>query len=181
MKTLFNALALGLTLLNTQLVVQVGRAQDGNENKELKYVSVERAYSSLRFNRPVHITGAGDGSNRLFVVEQDGMVHWFDQSKEQPQAKVFLDIRDKISRRGNEEGLIGFAFHPKFSENGLVYCHYSSDSIRTGKGENASNVLAVYRLDSNGASVDPKSEEILLTVEQPYNNHNGGAIAFGKD
>ena len=145
------------------------------------HVGIERAYSQLRFNRPIYLTGAGDGSGRVFVVEQGGVVRWFSQNEQIPTSRVFLDISDRVSRRGNEEGLIGFAFHPEFKTNGQLFCHYSSDSARTGAKQVASNVISRFKISENPNLVDPDSEEVLLTIPQPFENHNGGAMAFGKD
>lgn len=146
-----------------------------------KHVGIERAYSRLRFNRPVYLTGAGDGSDRLFVVEQAGIVRWFSQKEESPSSRVFVDISDRVSRRGNEEGLIGFAFHPNFEENGFVFCHYSSDQHRTGEKNVASNIISRFKISDDPNVVDLETEKVLLTIPQPFANHNGGSIEFGKD
>ena len=149
--------------------------------KKGDHVALERAFSQLRFNRPVYLTGAMDGSNRIFVVEQNGVVMWFDQTAEIPTSKVFLDIQDKVSRKGNEEGLIGFAFHPDFKNNGLVYCHYSADEVRTGKRKVASNLISQFKISEDPNVVDLESEKVLMQVDQPFDNHNGGAMEFGPD
>ena len=73
---------------------------------------VERVYSKLKFQRPVELTHAGDGSNRLFVVEQEGAIRVFEGRPGVREMSVFLDLRDSVSRVGNEEGLLGLAFHP---------------------------------------------------------------------
>ncbi len=156
---------------------------------EGKFVTIKRVFPRLRFDRPVFITGAGDGSGRLFVVEQAGVIRVFDpadhpdkewdelsEKQKEATSEVFLDIRDRISRKGNEEGLIGLAFHPDFENNGQLLIHYSS-SVTDNFG-----VVARFRVDNeNKNRMDPKSEEILLRLKQPYRNHNGGTIAFGKD
>ena len=146
-----------------------------------QHVGIERAYPRLRFNRPVYLTGAGDGSGRLFVIEHAGIVRWFSQTEENPTSLIFLDISDRVSRRGNEEGLNGFAFHPKFKDNGFVYCHYSSDHQRTGDKNVASSIISRFKLSNDQNVVDPTSEKVLLTIPQPFENHNGGAMAFGND
>ena len=151
------------------------------ENNSGHHVGIERAYSQLRFDRPVGLTGAGDGSGRIFVVEQAGVVRWFNQNEEKPTSGVFLDISERVSRRGNEEGLIGFAFHPDFKNNGYVFCHYSSDKDRTGKNQIASNIIARFKISKDPNVVDHSSEKILLTAPQPFANHNGGALEFGPD
>ncbi len=148
---------------------------------EVQHVGIERAYPRLRFNRPVYLTGAGDDSGRLFVVEHAGIVRWFSQTGESPASRIFLDISDRVSRRGNEEGLSGFAFHPKFKDNGFVFCHYSSDRQRTGEKDVASSIISRFKLSDDPNVVDPTSEKVLLTIPQPFENHNGGAMAFGQD
>ncbi len=71
------------------------------------------AFTHLKFKRPVELTFALDGTNRLFVVEQEGIIRVFDNDPQQKRSKVFLDIRDRVLSDGNEEGLLGLAFHPK--------------------------------------------------------------------
>ena len=151
------------------------------EQESRQFVGIERAYSQLRFDRPIYLTGAGDESGRIFVVEQGGVVRWFSKNAEAPTSRVFLDISKLVSRRGNEEGLIGFAFHPDFKNNGQLFCHYSSNAHRTGEKEVASNVISRFTVSNNPNLVQLDSEEILLTIPQPFQNHNGGAMAFGKD
>jgi uncharacterized repeat protein (TIGR03806 family) len=139
-------------------------------------VRLERAFPRLRFERPVQLLGAGDGSGRVFVVEQAGVVRVFPNEADPERSEVFLDISERVSRRGNEEGLIGFAFHPDFARNGEVYAHYSL------AGDEATGILSRFRLDGEDSSrVDPDSEEVLLRQSQPWRNHNGGMIAFGPD
>ncbi len=145
------------------------------------FVTIERVFPQLRFHRPVFLTGCNDDSGRVFVVEQDGIIRVFDKRSPLPGAKVFLDIRDRISRAGNEEGLIGIAFHPDYENNGQFYAHYSSRRDQE-PGKVAPNVLARFMVskdDPNAADRD--SEEIILVQPQPYANHNGGMIAFGAD
>ena len=135
-------------------------------------VGLENAFPKLRFNRPVHLTHVGD--DRVFVVEQNGVVYVFQNDAETSTAKVFLDISDRISRKGNEEGLIGFAFHPDFKSNGQFFVHYSS-SVKDMHG-----IVARYRVRKDDPNVgDPDSEEVILEQKQPFRNHNGGTIAFG--
>ena len=121
--------------------------------------------------QPVHLTHAGDGSGRLFVVEQAGRIRILKDRQLLP--RPFLDIRDQV-RSGGEKGLLSVAFHPRFRENGLFYVNYTS---ATG---GLHTVVSRFRAPK-GAYADRASEKILLTVAQPYGNHNGGQLAFGPD
>ncbi|QDV07188.1 Quinoprotein glucose dehydrogenase B precursor [Planctomycetes bacterium Poly30] len=144
-------------------------------------VDLRRFQPSLRFERPVFLTGAGDRSGRLFVVEQSGVIRVFDGRDEAREAEVFLDISEHVSRAGNEEGLLGLAFHPDYATNGEFFVHFSSTRDADDKGV-ARNVISRFRVDpENPRRADESSEETLLMQRQPYRNHNGGDIAFGPD
>ena len=129
--------------------------------------------------RPIVLTHAGDGSNRVFVATQHGVIHAFPNDQKATETKVFLDIQDRVkySDRTNEEGLLGLAFHPKFKENGEVFVFY------TPKKENNVNVVSRFRLSKGDPSkLDPASEEQILRFENKlFWNHDGGTICFGPD
>lgn len=117
---------------------------------------------------PVHVTHAGDGSGRLFVVEQRGRILLFRAGAllERP----FLDIADRVSCCG-ERGLLSVAFPPDYSSKGHFYVDYTDKSGAT--------VVARYAVADDPDVADRDSEERLLTIPQPYANHNGGQLAFG--
>ncbi len=123
------------------------------------------------FKQPVHLTHAGDGSGRLFVVEQRGVVRVIENGA--LRAEPFLDIRDRVES-GGEKGLLSVAFHPQYAANGRFYVDYTTrdNGLRT-------IVARFERADRNRA--DPQSEQILLNIRQPFANHNGGQLAFGPD
>jgi len=121
------------------------------------------------FTRPLALTNAGD--NRVFVVEQRGFIWAVAWDQDKPQ--VFLDIRDRVNDRANEQGLLGLAFHPSFNENGRFFVNYS--------GANGETIIAEYHTDTNHVVGNSESERELLRIDQPYANHNGGALAFGPD
>jgi glucose/arabinose dehydrogenase len=137
------------------------------------------------FHEPVHIANAGDGSGRLYVVEQEGVVRMIENGKMVPTP--FLDIRDKV-KSGGERGLLSIAFHPHYRDNGYFYVNYTERTslvdaaiARFKSGWSAlETVVSRFKRDTDG-NVDPDSETVLLTVSQPWGNHNGGQLAFGPD
>lgn len=138
-------------------------------------IQVEPAFPDIRFTRPVDLQAAGDGSNRIFVVEQPGVIKVLDTDDANPSATVFLDIRNRVRDAGNEEGLLGLAFHPNYTANGFFFVYYTASSPRR-------SVLARYRVSASDPDRgDVGSEAVLLTQAQPASNHNGGQIAFGPD
>jgi hypothetical protein len=132
------------------------------------------------FTRPVDITGAGDGSNRLFVVEQPGRIRVIDQTTGMIQTSDFIDLRNIVRDAGNEQGLLGLAFHPDFQNNGYFFVNFSSDGeVTPNRGE---TVIARYTATGpNLDVVETDTRKIILTIIQPFSNHNGGGIAFGPD
>ena len=135
---------------------------------------LDRAFPSLRFDMPVELTSPTDGTNRVFVVEQKGRILAFPNKETVKNAVVFLDIIRKVDS-GGEKGLLGLAFHPDFKTNGYFFVNYTRSSP-------LETVISRFRVKSSNPQVaDPSSEEILLRYAQPYSNHNGGKIAFGKD
>ena len=126
--------------------------------------------------RPLTVTHAGDGSGRRFIVEQTGRIYMIE--KDGQKAKIFLDIHEDTRpwKKSNEEGLLGLAFHPRFSETGEFFICYSP--VDAPQAERISR-FHVSAQDPNKA--DQNSEEIVLQFDQPFPNHNGGSIAFGPD
>ncbi|MEM6581509.1 MAG: PQQ-dependent sugar dehydrogenase [Pseudomonadota bacterium] len=126
-------------------------------------------------DRPVVISHAGD--QRLFVVEQAGQIRIVDNDGS-VRPTPFLDIRDKVEDGGNEEGLLGLAFHPDYDSNGYFYVNYIRE---TESGPNRTRI-ARFRVTENEPNVaDTSSELVILEFEQPYSNHNGGDLHFGPD
>ena len=120
-------------------------------------------------NRPVDIQSANDGSSKIFIIEKYGVIRVFenDQLLESP----FLNIDDRVNDSGNEMGLLGLAFHPDYEQNGFFYVNYTGDGGDT----------RISRFQASGNIADPNSEKVLMIIEQPYPNHNGGALAFGPE
>jgi glucose/arabinose dehydrogenase len=145
----------------------------------LPTVYLTPAFPRLNFARPVFLTHAGDASDRIFVVEQYGRVRVFKNEHGAAEADVFLDIRDKVQMKHNEEGLLALAFHPEYKTNGRLFLYYTPKSAR---GESKRNRLAEYRVSADDPNkADPASERVILDIEQKYGNHNGSTLLFGAD
>jgi glucose/arabinose dehydrogenase len=122
-------------------------------------------------NAPVGLVNAGDGSGRLFILEQAGVIRILRGGEILPG--VFLDISDQVSCCG-ERGLLGLAFHPRYTENGYFYLNYTDQDGNT--------IISRFQVAPDDPDrADPGSEKRLLHVQQPYGNHNGGAAVFGPD
>jgi len=143
------------------------------------------AFNNLIFDRPLGIENAGDGTNRLFVVEHRGVILVINnvsatQSGETVQLKgidatsnVFLDIQDQVFFDENEQGLLGLTFHPNYENNGFFYLNYMADNPLR-------NVISQFAVSEDNPNIaDADSEVILLEIEQPHPFHNGGQLVFG--
>jgi len=119
---------------------------------------------------PVDIQNAGD--TRLFIVEQPGRIQILDDAGT-VLSDPFLNITDRVNDNANERGLLGLAFHPNYTNNGFFYVNY------TGNGGTTFISRFSVTMDMNIA--DPDSELILMEIDQPFTNHNGGGIQFGPD
>ena len=124
--------------------------------------------------RPLVLTHAGDGSNRVFVATQHGVIHGF--APDATATTVLLDIQDRVQYddKTNEEGFLGLCFHPKFKETGELFVFY------TPKKSKNTNVVSRFRVGKNGVA-DPASEEEIYRFTKPFWNHDGGTICFGPD
>jgi glucose/arabinose dehydrogenase len=148
----------------------------------LPKLKTEVAFPNIRFDRPVALAYPDDGSNLLFVVEQHkATIQSFPDEKDTTDTKEFLKLPDQINR-GNEEGLLGLAFHPKYKQNGEFFVYYSAHDMVDGKHERHSVVSRFKVSKEDPRKADPSTEErIWVSARDPYENHNGGCIAFGPD
>jgi glucose/arabinose dehydrogenase len=122
-------------------------------------------------NSPVFVTNAHDGSGRLFIVEQPGTIKVLQPNASQPT--VFLDISSKVLF-GGERGLLGLTFHPQFRNNRRFFVNYTRQT-------DGATVIAEYKVSSTDANIADTSEKVILTIAQPFANHNGGMVEFGPD
>jgi len=132
------------------------------------------AFPNLSFENPVDLQDPRDGTNRLFVLEQPGVIRVFENESSVTTMKTFLDITDRVDY-GGEKGLLGLAFHPDFRNNGYFYLDYTAPNpLRT--------IIARYHVSPQTPDqAEKNSELVLLEISQPYANHNGGQIVFGPD
>jgi glucose/arabinose dehydrogenase len=180
------------TLIILQIVISFGLAQEKpygldrfisadtsrlmGSPDSLPPLEIEKAFPNLKFDRPVQITHAGDGTNRIFVVTQRGIIYVFPNRPDvtEQDRRVFLDWSKTVRMDENEEGLLGLAFHPKFKENGIFFVYYTTRPLQS--------VVARFRVKKDDVDqAAPESFEKIMNFPQPYWNHNGGSIEFGPD
>ena len=137
------------------------------------------------FAAPMTVVSPHDGSGRLFLVDQTGTVRIFFMNGT-VIGTPFIDLRDRmvsLNPAYDERGLLSIAFHPQFTTNGRVFVYYSAP-LRAGAdpGWSCTNRLSEFHLSSGTINqIDLSSEKILLEVDKPYENHNGGTLLFGPD
>src|SRR5574341_987937 len=119
---------------------------------------------------PLFVTAPPGDQQRIFIVEQTGRIKIIKNGN--PLPSPFLNLQSKISCCG-ERGLLGLAFHPRYDSTGFFYVNYTNTAGNT--------IVARYQVSSNPDSADTSSQQILLTITQPFSNHNGGWLGFGPD
>jgi glucose/arabinose dehydrogenase len=167
---------IGLVLLSISYLL----ATSCSDNEDLALtpivdnsISLNNAFSSLTFSKPLDLQSPQDGTNRIFVAEKGGVIKSFDNIDSTKVVFTFLDISNKTAT-ASELGLLGFAFHPDYSTNGFLFVTYTpSESLA---------VVSRFKVSETDANVvDESSETIILEIAQPNTNHNGGQLAFGAD
>lgn len=142
---------------------------------KIKLQEVARGFTS-----PVAFDNAGDGSNRLFIVEQSGKIKVIKNGM--VLEKPFLDVAKKLDHLSfaySEKGLLGLAFHPDYKNNKRFFIYYSAPT--PNENDDHVSVVAEYKVSANADVADVASEKIIMVFAQPESNHNGGHIAFGPD
>ena len=131
-------------------------------------VRLEPVVSSL--TQPTSVVSAEDGSGRLFITQKTGLLRIVENGN--VLATPFLDLTSAVST-DSERGLLGVAFHPDYAQNGRFFVNYTR--------QDGATVIAEFAVSSDPNVADPASEKVLLTIPQPYSNHNGGNLVFGPD
>ena len=153
-----------------QVAVNLGRSAP----RPLASMQVERAFPNLVFQRLTNLVQPDAGSGLIFVTEQAGIVKVFADRQDATTAGVFLDITNRVINGGDEEGLLGLAFDPEYRVNGHFYVYYSATPRRS--------VVSRFTVRPDDPQrADPGSELVIMEVPQPFENHNGGQLAFGPD
>ncbi len=166
-----------ITATFAQIQATVAPCEVNDPPPAIPDIAIQEIVSGL--SAPVHVTHAGDGSDRLFIVEQRGTVRIVQNGA--LQAGNFLNIQDRV-RNSGEMGLLSIAFHPDFASNGRFFVNYVSDSSETNSQCTSSNRCTIVSEFTVGATATLEdSERIILEVTQPYGNHNGGQLAFGPE
>ena len=137
-------------------------------------VTTQSIVTSL--SEPVHVTNAGDGSGRLFIVEKRGTVQVL--LNDSIQTGAYLDISNRVKNSG-EMGLLSIAFHPEYITNGRFYVNYVSDNSVSNQCTQSNRCTIISEFTENKTVQLEDSERILMEIDQPFSNHNGGQIAFG--
>jgi glucose/arabinose dehydrogenase len=168
-KTLIALTILTLSLIASAFVLNqvINQAQP----KAAFQYRVEGAFPNLSFDHPVGLAAPGDGSNRLFVVGQMGVIYVFENQKNTSAANIFLDIHNQV----HLGAFLGLAFDPNFAVNGHFYVNYLADNpLRT--------IIAQWTtLPNNPNEADKNSQKILLEIPRLSESHAGGQLAFGPD
>ncbi len=144
--------------------------------EEVPAIELEEIASG--YTAPLAGSHAGDGNERLFVVDQVGKIYVIEDGEQ--FSTPFLDISDKLVNLNtgyDERGLLGLAFHPQYESNGRFYVYYSAPG---GKG-NHQSILAEYMVSEDDSTQAADQERVIMRIDQPEGNHNGGHIVFGPD
>ena len=155
-------------------------SDDPTDTQPETTISLVNAFPSLNFTRPLIARQAPGNPNRWYIVEQRGRIFYFENDGSTSIKEEYLNIATRVRAYDDpgggykeEQGLLGFAFDPNFETNGYFYVNY------TGNGSPGTTIISRFSSNASGTEGDSDSEQILLEIDQPYTNHNGGHIEFG--
>jgi len=140
-------------------------------------IRLQRVWPKAKLIRPVQVVARPDRGDRLYVVEQAGRVIEIDSANPDSEGRVVLDIKKIVMSKFNEQGLLSLVFHPQFAKNHFVYVWYTG---KKSAEQPDREVLARFTAKDDG-TIDPQTELVLLTINDPAWNHNGGTVLFGPD
>lgn len=153
---------------------------DKSDTMALAPVSLHAVVVANMLTSPVGMAVANDGSNRLFILEQPGRIRIIKNGKllDQPFLNITANV-DDLNLGYSEKGLLGLAFHPHYKDNGMFYIYYSAPS--TNNGSEHKSIVAAYKVSNSNSDVADTAATVVLSIEEPESNHNGGQLAFGPD
>jgi uncharacterized repeat protein (TIGR03806 family) len=149
----------------------------GMRPMETSGVGAMPVFTQINLNVPVALMQAPGDNARFYVVEKGGTVRAFTEAMATPD--IFVDISTRVNSAPTEAGLLGMAFHPGWQTNHQVFLSYTAFSMNSPA--NLRSTISRFTSNDGGKTLDPTSEQVILTLEQPFENHNGGNIAFGPD
>jgi glucose/arabinose dehydrogenase len=169
-------------LMVAALLIFANSCDDDDDDDGTSNEDVELELVADGFGSPVILVESPDDTDRLFVVDQSGQIYIIRDGAKLPTP--FLDIQDKIVFEAppDERGLLGLAFHPDYKNNGRFFVYYAGP-LQSGEpaGWDHTNYVAEFMVSSNADQADPSSQKVILAMDHPQPNHNGGTIAFGSD
>jgi glucose/arabinose dehydrogenase len=171
---------LSLTTTGPDATALVAWAAAGDQSELADPFEVGVKLVAEGFTSPIGIVSAFDGSGRLFIIDQIGLIRIVTRQG-QLLADPFLDVRSKVValRAFDERGLLGLAFHPEYASNGRFFIYYNAPPMTAGFDNTAT--FSEFRVSSDPNKADPLSERVFLRLDDPQFNHNGGTLAFGAD
>ena len=142
-------------------------------------LALQPAFNNQRFRQPLFLTQAPGDPSRFFVVEKRGSVRQI--APDGSGLKDFIDISARVNSAPNEAGLLGLAIHPRWSTTKVAFLSYTAFDPAPGTPANLRSRISRFTSSDGGQTLDPASEVILIELQQPFENHNGGMLAFGPD
>lgn len=152
--------------------------QDCSEPGEASVPPLELTSIASGLSAPVYVAQPPGDDARLFVVEKAGLIRIIEEG--QVRDEPFLDLRDSVDDSSSEMGLLGLAFHPAYADNGRLYVYHSAQTA-SGEGSHESRVVELSVMEEDPNRADASTARVVLTIQQPESNHNGGALEFGPD
>lgn len=181
MKGLIIVLGIVIVVL---FIVTVTDLLPRNINQRTPHAKAEIELIAQGLTAPVDLAFPDDGTERLFIVDQIGIIKIIDSNGNMLETP-FLDIRDRmvsLDSQYDERGLLGLAFHPDYKINGRFFVYYSAQLDSQAPQEwNHTSIISEFTVSENKNVADDESEKVILRINQPQSNHNGGDIAFGPD
>ncbi|WP_455206441.1 PQQ-dependent sugar dehydrogenase [Kaarinaea lacus] len=155
---------------------------DPNQSDLAGKAAYQHVFAQLSFNNPTTLLQQAGDNSRWYVLEKSGKVYYFSNEEKATDKSLYLDISDTRVDESFEGGLLGMAFDPQFEQNHFVYLSYTTSADpKRDNSETLRSHISRFIVNNDNTHIEAESEAVLLTIEQPWNNHNGGNIMFGPD